>query len=150
MRKPPFRAFLAMCLMLIGAVAGAQQTATPNRRPVPPAETPSQFYLRYRAAVQSASSLDEVTRFWQKSLVTEFTQAPPDQRADLAAIKRGYGMLTDVSVVSVSLASGGSSATMTLAGKTVEGKTKSGTASLVREDGGWKVAAPEDWQENPK
>ena len=150
MRKTPFRVFLAMCLMLIGAVAGAQQTATPDRAAGSAAETPSQFYLRYRTAVQSASSVDEVTRFWQKSLVTEFTQAPPDQRADLSAIKRGYGMLTDVSVVSVSMASGGASATLTLAGKTVEGKTKSGTASLVREDGEWKVAGPEDWQESPK
>src|SRR4249920_1221347 len=127
MRKRPFRAFLTMCVMLVAAAAGAQQTATPNRPAGSQPETPSQFYLRYRAAVQNANSMDEVTRFWQKSLVTEFTQAPPDQRADLAAFKRLY---SDVSVVSVSIASGGSSATMRLTRKTPDGKSMSGTASL--------------------
>jgi hypothetical protein len=149
MKKPPFRAFLAMCLVLIGAAAGAQQTATVKRPAGSPTETPAQFYFRYRTAVQNASSLDEVTRFWQKSLVTEFMQAPPDQRADLAAFKRMYGMLSDVSLVSVSSASDGSSATVSLAGKTADGTTISGTASLVREGGGWRLAAPEVWQDRP-
>jgi hypothetical protein len=128
------------------AVVGDQQTAPP-KQPAGPAETPSQFYLRYRSAAQSATSLDEIMRFWQKSLVAEFKQAPPDQRVDLAGFKRLYNMFSDVSVVSVSIRTGGSTATMKLAGKTTDGKKMSGTASLVQEDGGWKLAAPEDWQE---
>ena len=57
------------------------------------------------------------------------------------------GMLSDVSVVSVSIAPGGSTATIKLSGKTADGTTISGTAFVVREDGGWKLGAPEDWQE---
>ena len=142
--------FLAIGIVLAGAAAGAQQTATPNQPAGPATETPSQFYVRYRSAALNASSLDEVMRFWQKSLVDEFKQAPPDQRVDLAGFKRMYSMLSDVSVVSVSVASGGSAATMKLAGETADGKTMSGTASLVQKDGGWKLAAPEDRQENAK
>jgi len=142
--------FLATAMVLAGAAALAQQTATPNQPAGPARETPSQFYVRYRSAAPNASSLDEVMKFWQKSLVAEFTHAPPDQRVDLAGFKRMCSMVSDVSVVSVSVASDGSIATMKLTGKTADGKKMSGTTSLVLEDGGWKLGAPEDWQEqNP-
>ena len=142
----PFMRALPLWLILGSTMLVAQQTATPKPT-TGPAETPSQFYLRYRSAVQSASTLDEVMKFWQKSLVAEFKQAPADQRADLGAFKRMYGMLSDVSVVNVSIAPGGSTAMMKLSGKTADGTTIRGTALVVREDGGWKLAAPEDWQE---
>ena len=147
MMKSLLRVFLAVSLLPAG-VAGTQQKAQPNQAKRNPAETPSQFYLRYRSAVQGASSVDDVTKFWQKSLVAEFKQAPPDQRADLAAFKRMYNMLSGVTVVSESIATGAtgaSVATLKLKGTTGDGVTMSGTASLVREDGGWKLAAPEDW-----
>ena len=142
------RLFLAVCLLPIGVAAGVPQEAKPNQAKRNSAERPSQFYLRYRSAVQTASSLDEVMRFWQKSLVAEFKQAPPDQRVDLAGFKRMYNMLSDVSVVSESVgtdATGVSIATLKLRGTTADGVTMNGTASLVQEGGGWKLAAPEDW-----
>jgi hypothetical protein len=142
------RVFLAACLLPTGVAAGVQQAAKPNQPKRNPRESASQFYLRYRSAVQNASTVDEVTRFWQKSLVAEFKQAPPDQRADLAGFKRMYNMLSDVSVVSESIgtdATGVSIATLKLRGTTADGVTMSGTASLVQEGGGWKLAAPEDW-----
>ena len=148
MMKSLLRVFLAVSLLPAGVAAGVQQKAQPNQARRNAAETPSQFYLRYRSAVQNAGSLDEVMKFWQKSLVAEFKQAPPDQRADLAGFKRMYTMLSDVSVISESIgtnATGASIATLKLRGTTADGMTTSGTASLVREDGGWKLAAPEDW-----
>jgi len=147
MMKSLLRVYLAVCLLPAGMAAGAQQKAKPTARRNP-TETPSQFYLRYRAAVQSAGSLDEVTKFWQRSLVTEFKQAPPDERADLAGFKRMYNTVSDVIVVSESIttgATGVSVATLKLRGTTAAGVTVNGTASLVHEDGGWKLAAPEDW-----
>ncbi len=147
MRKLLLRAFLAVCVLPATIVAAGQQPATPNRETGNVTETPSQFYLRYRSAVQNARTLDEVTTFWQKSLAAEFNQTPPDQRVDLAALKRLYGKVSDVTVASVSIQTDGSTATVKLAGKTADGKKMSGTASLVREDGGWKLAAQEDWEE---
>lgn len=146
MTKSLLRVILTIGVLQAGVGAGAQQTATPKPT-TRPAETPSQFYLRYRSAVQGASNLDEIMRFWQKSLVAEFKQAPAEQRADLGTFKRMYGMLSDVTVVNVSIAPGGATATMKLSGKTADGTTIRGTALVVREDGGWKLAAPEDWQE---
>jgi len=146
MTKSLVRVLIAIWVLQTAVGAGAQQSATPKPR-TGGAETPSQFYLRYRSAVQSASNIDEVMKFWQKSLVADFKQAPADQRADLAGFKRMYNMLSDVSVVSTSIAPGGLTATMRLSGKTADGTTISGTALVVREDGSWKLAAPEDWQE---
>ena len=71
MTRPFVRAFLPMWLVLGATMLVAQHTAAPKPT-TGRAETPSQFYLRYRSAVQSASNLDDVTRFWQKSLVAEF------------------------------------------------------------------------------
>ena len=146
MRKPVLRALVPMCLVVACAVVGARQAAPP-KQPAGPQETPSQFYSRYRSAIQNAKSLDEVTKFWQRSLAAEFNQAPPDQRVDLAGLQRLYGKVSDVNVVSVSIAPGGSTATMKLTGRTADGKTMSGTAAFVQEEGSWKLAAQEDWQE---
>ena len=148
MMKSLLRVFLAVCLLPVGVAAGAQQKPTPDQAKRNRTETPSQFYLRYRAAVRGAESLDEVMKFWQRSLVAEFKQAPADQRADLAGFKRMYNMVSDVVVVSESrttTATGASVATLKLRGTMADGVTMSGTASLVHEDGGWKLAAPEDW-----
>ena len=147
MRRPLLGAFLAMCVLQAGIAAAAQQTAAPSPARGNTTETPSQFYSRYRSAVQNAKSLDEVTKFWQQSLAAEFNQAPPDQRVDLAALKRLYGKVSDVNVVSVSIAPGGSTATMKLTGTAADGKRMNGTASLVQEGGEWKLAAQEDWGE---
>jgi hypothetical protein len=147
MRRPALRAFFAFCVLHAGIVTATQQIASPNPGTGNATETPSQFYLRYRSAVQNANSLDEVTKFWQKSLAAEFNQAPPDQRVDLAAMKRMYAKHSDVTVVGVSIGAGGSTATMKLTGKTADGKTTSGAVSVVQENGSWKVAAPEEWQE---
>lgn len=147
MRKSLLRALLALCMLPAGIAAAVQQPATPNPGRGNATETPSQFYSRYRSAVENAKSLDEVTKFWQRSLAAEFNQAPPDQRVDLAALKRLYGKVSDVNVVNVSIAPGGSTATMRLTGTTADGKRMNGTASLVQEGGEWKLAAQEDWGE---
>ena len=74
-----------------GLCRGRCAQAAPPKQPAGPQETPSQFYSRYRSAIQNAKSLDEVTKFWQRSLAAEFKQAPPDQRVDLAGLQRLYG-----------------------------------------------------------
>jgi len=123
--------------------AAAEQPDRPTAA-TPATETPSDFYLRYRAAVLSATSLDEVLAFWQAKAVDEFKQAPPDQRVDLAAMKRMYTRMVDVKVTEET--AGASGATLKLAGTTSDQKTMTGTVYLVKEGGGWKVFGPETWQ----
>ncbi len=133
-------ALIASCLWL---TALAQQAERPATDP-PPKEKPSEFYLRYRAAVPNATTMDELLAFWRAQAVSEFKAAPPDQRVDLATMKRAYTMVADVKVTEETY--GASGATLKLAGTTSDQKTKTCTVYLVNEGGAWKVFGPELWQ----
>jgi len=121
----------------------APQQSTPPA-PAPTAETATQFYLRYRAAVAKATTVEEVQKFWRADLVKEFNAAPPEQRADLAGIQRMYGMVTDVSATDET--SGATGATVTMTGTNPDRQKVTGTAYLIKEGGSWKVFGPERWQ----
>lgn len=136
-------AVLAGVMLVSAGFAMPQQQTRPEPSPSA-AETPSQFYLRYRAAVLKATTLDEVLAFWRTELVNEFMQAPPDQRADLAAIQRIYGMMTDVKAVDEKIGQHGG-ATVTLEGIRDQ-KKMTGTAYLVTQNGEWKLFGPERWE----
>lgn len=127
-------------LLALPALAQAQDRRAPRD------ETPSQFYLRYRAAVQNATTMDDVLAYWTTATANEFRSAPPDQRVDLAGVQRIYGMYSDVDVARFDVESPGDHVTLTLKGKTSDGKPMSGTATLAREDGRWKVVGPERWE----
>src|SRR4051794_26754146 len=118
------RIAMALVLVLSGCLwtpALARQSAND----IPATETPSQFYVRYRAAVLNATKLDDVLAFWRTAMVDEFKQAPPDQRADLAAMKRIYARMTDVKVTGETVGTSGG-ATVTLAGTSSDQKTMTG------------------------
>jgi hypothetical protein len=117
-----------------------QDAAKPS---VHAAETPTQFYIRYRKAVLNATAMDDVLAFWRTELVNEFKQTPPDQRADLGGVKRIYGMLRDVRVTGETVAATG--ATLSLAAIGPEQKQMTGTAYLVKENGQWKLFEQEEW-----
>jgi len=138
--KAAMAVMIASCLWL---TATAQQAERPATAPTPK-EKPSEFYLRYRATVPNATTMDDVLAFWRAQAVSEFKEAPPDQRVDLAAMKRAYTMVADVKVTDETY--GASGATLKLAGTTADQKTKTCTVYLVNEGGGWKVFGPELWQ----
>jgi hypothetical protein len=141
-RTFPLAVLVGIILVSAGLAMARQQT---QREPSPSAaETPSHFYMRYRAAVLKATTLDEVLAFWRTELVNEFMQAPPDQRADLSAIQRMYGMMTDVKAVDEMIGQSGG-ATVTLEG-TRNQKKMTGTAYLVKQNGEWKLFGPERWE----
>src|SRR3954452_5143471 len=124
----------------------AQPTTQANGAKPSGLETASQFYMRYRIAVLDASSIDDVLAFWRTELVDDYKQRSPDQRVDLAEIKRIYRTLKDVKVVGETVGAAGG-ATLTLEGTGPEGKKMQGTAYIVTEDGEWKLYSPEDWRQ---
>jgi hypothetical protein len=127
------------------AVAASVVIAAEQAVPSTAKESPSQFYLRYRAAVAKAVTLDDVTTFWGADLAKEFKDAPPDQRVDLAAVKRMYGKLSNVRVTKETI--DGTNATLTLEGTNAADQKKvTGTAHLVSENGAWKLTEQETWQ----
>ena len=137
---------LAGLVMIVGGLV--QAPSQPTKASGPTAETATQFYLRYRAAVAKATSVDEVLRFWSDDVVNEFKSAPPDQRVDLAGIKRMNDIASDVTVTreAVSTGPGTSEATLSLEGIGMNQKKVTGTAHLVKTAGGWKLAEPDEWK----
>ena len=81
---------LASVVMMVEVLV--QAPSQPTKASGPPPETATQFYLRYRAATTKPTSVDEVLAFWAEDVVNEYKSAPPDQRVDLAGIKRMIGM----------------------------------------------------------
>ncbi len=137
---------LASVVMIVAGLV--QAPSQPAKTPGPPSETATQFYLRYRAAVAKATSVDEVLRFWSDDVVNEFKSAPPDQRVDLAGIKRMNDMASGVTVAreAVSTGPGTIEATLSLEGIGMNQKRVTGTAHLVKKEGAWKLAEPEEWK----
>jgi hypothetical protein len=136
---------LASLVMIVG---GLVQAPSPTKAPDPLRETATQFYLRYRAAVANATSVDDVLRFWSDDVANEYKSAPPDQRVDLAAIKRMNDMASGVTVTreAVSTGPGTSEATLSLEGIGMDQKKVTGTVHLVKKEGAWKLAEPEQWK----
>jgi hypothetical protein len=141
------RATLSVALLVL-AWSGAALLAAPQKDApkavTQAAETPTQFYLRYRNAVLDARSIEDVIAFWRKEMVDEFKQFPPDQRVDLDALKRMYGMHKDVRVTAET--AGETGATLSLEAVGPQQKRVTGTAYLSKENGQWKLFGQEAWQ----
>jgi hypothetical protein len=131
-------------LIMIASVVSAPEQAT-TAGPAA-AETATQFYTRYQAAMANASTVDEVIAFWAADLVKEFTAAPAAERTDLAGLKRIYSLVSHVKVTRETLTgSPATGATLRLEGTGRDQKTVTGTVHLVKENGAWKLFGPEDW-----
>jgi hypothetical protein len=126
--------------MLLAAVVSALPQAAPATT-----ETATQFYLRYRTVVANATTVDEVIALWPAETAQEFNAAPPDQRVDLAAIKRGYAMMSGVRVTQEASSPDGARVTLSLEGTGKDGRKVTGKVIVVKEKGGWKVSGPDEW-----
>ena len=132
------RTLLSLVVAVCLAVPAAGQNA-----PAPANETASQFYLRYRAFVPSATTVQQVVEFWSSDQRQDFSAAPSDQRPDLAFVKSVFAKATNVKVVKES--STPNYATLDVQG-VMDGKPVTATIDLVREKGAWKIASgPERW-----
>jgi len=109
----------------------------------PSLEAPMQFYVRYRAAVEKALSVDQIVAFWSDGQAKAFKAAPPDERMSLDELKKAYARLTRVGIVRELVKA--DSATLILEAVSGDGKPITGSAQLVKENGSWKLAAPERW-----
>jgi len=137
---------LASVVLMVGGLA--QAPSQPTQASGPPSETATEFYVRYRAAVAKATSVDEVLAFFSDDAANEFRSAPPDERVDLAGMKRMNGMVSGVMVTreAVSTGPGTSDALLSLEGIGNDQKKVTATAHLVKKEGAWKLAEPEQWK----
>ena len=135
----PPKALLSLAMAACLAVPAAGQNT-----PAPANETAAQLYVRYRAFVPTATTVQQVVEYWSSDQRQDFNAAPTDQRPDLALVKSFFAKTTNVTVVK-------ESATPNYATLDVQamqdGKPVTATIDLVRENGAWKIASgPERWQ----
>jgi hypothetical protein len=131
-------------LLTLAVAACLAAPVTGQSLPASPKETASQFYLRYRAFVPTATTIQQVVEFWSSDQRQDFHAAPADQRPDLAFVKSLFATTTNVTVVKESATA--NFATLDVQGVR-DGKPVTATIDLVREKEAWKIASgPERWQ----
>ena len=110
--------------------------------PVAAQGTATDFYKSYQAAWAKAKSFQDVVKFHSKAKQAQLTKIPADQQKMMFEMSKQMDP-TDVKVVKETATATG--ATLDLTGVGSDKKPVKGTAELVKEDGGWKLAK-EEWQ----
>lgn len=141
-----------MSLLPLACLFVTLVTAPPAQQrsaPAAPAESASQFYLRWRAVALKAQSMDEIVPFWTAETKEQFNMQPDAVKADtLTMMRRFYGMQTDVRVVRNTPTAGG--ATLSLEALDGDKKPIVSVVDVVKENGAWKMtAAVERWHPKP-
>jgi hypothetical protein len=134
LRRATFLLLAVLCLLSATGVVAANQAAV---------QTPSQFYLAYRAAFDKATSVDQIKPYHAKSVRAQMDATPAAERGMMFEMLKMIGTVTGVKIVK-------ETKTATRASLSVEGidadKAKTtGEVTLVMEDGGWKIEK-EDWK----
>ena len=124
---------LTLALLALFATAGKSETQTN-------ASDPLQFYKGYLAVLAKAKSLDELLPYYTRELADGLRKMPAEMQANY--IKMNARALTDLKVTKQQVDS--SKAVFEMSAKTADGRETTGSATLVKEGGAWKVE-DESW-----
>jgi hypothetical protein len=136
MRTPRLARFAIATLMLL--VAGAFSLTLAQQ----PAQTASQFYMKYRAAFDKAKTVDEILPYMSKANRAQVEATPAADRAKMFEMIKMMGMLTNLKILKEEPAADG--ATLTVEGIDMDKKKSSGKVSIVKEGADWKIGK-ESW-----
>jgi hypothetical protein len=128
---------LALALLVLIATAGKSEAQTN-------ASDPLQFYKGYLAVLAKAKSLDELLPYYTRELADGLRKMPTEMQANY--IKMNAHALTDLKVTKQQVDS--SKAVFEMSAKTADGRETTGSATLVKEGGAWKVE-DESWAAPP-
>jgi len=104
------------------------------------ASDPLEFYKGYLAVLAKAKSLDELLPYYTHELSDGLRKMPAEMQANY--IKMNARALTDLKVTNQQVDS--SKAVFEMSAKTADGRETTGSATLVKEGGAWKVE-DESW-----
>ncbi len=135
MRTPRLAWFVTASLML----AFAASLAFAQR----PAQTASQFYMKYRAAFEKAKAVDELLPYMAKENRDQVEKTPAADRAKMFEMMKMMGKLTDLKILKEERASDGG-ATLTVEGMDADKKKNTGKVTILKEAGEWKLGK-ESW-----
>jgi hypothetical protein len=107
-------------------------------------KAPGETYLAYRAAMLKAKTIEETMPWLAKEARAQVEKTPKDERSMMFEFMQEMaGAVTGLEVVNESVK--GETAALQVRGTDAESKSKvTGTITMVREDGAWKVAK-ESW-----
>jgi hypothetical protein len=100
----------------------------------PPAD-PLATYKQYLAVLAKAKTLDELLPYYTKELADGLRKMPAEMRANY--LKMNARTLTDLKVTKQTVTA--DKAEFEMSAKTQAGAATNGTATLLKEGGGWKV-----------
>ena len=126
---------LALALLALLATAGKFEAQTK-------ASDPLEFYKGYLAVLAKVKSLDELVPYYTRELGDGLRKMPEEMRANY--LKMNARALTDLKVTKQQIDS--SKAVFEMSAKTADGRETTGSATLVKEGGAWKVG-DEAWAE---
>ena len=101
---------------------------------------PLEFYKGYLAVLAKAKSLDELAPYYTRELGDGLRKMPKEMQANY--LKMNAHALTDLKVTKQRVES--SKAVFEMTAKTADGRETTGSATLVKEGGAWKVE-DESW-----
>jgi hypothetical protein len=116
---------VALCVATLGTSLPAQA----------PASDPLVTYKQYLAVLAKAKSLDELLPYYAKELSEGLKKMPADMRANY--LKMNARTLTDLKVTKQTVTADKAEFEMTA--KTATGAVTTGSATLVKEGGAWKI-----------
>jgi hypothetical protein len=134
MRTPRLARFVTASLMLalLSTAALAQQ----------PAQTASQFYMKYRAAFDKAKTVDDILPYMAKENRAQVEATPAADREKMFGMIKIMNTLTGVKILKEERTADG--ATLTVEGVDADKKKSTGTVTVIKEAGEWKVGK-ESW-----
>jgi Domain of unknown function (DUF4878) len=125
--------FLALALLALLVIAGKSE-AQNN------ASDPLEFYKKYLTVLAKAKNLDELIPYYTRELGDGLRKMPTEMQANY--IKMNARALTDLKVIKQQVDS--SKAVFEMSARTADGRETTGSATLVKEGGAWKVE-DESW-----
>jgi hypothetical protein len=124
--------FIARCLLFVmiassGVLLSAQVTE----------KTASQFYTEYRAAFDKAKAVEDILPYMSAQRRKQVEATPADERKKMFGAIKIMGALSNVKITKESRTADG--ATLSVDAIDSDKSKTTGTITLVRENGAWKV-----------
>ena len=118
---------LLVVLALSAVTLGAQTTE----------KTASQFYTEYRAAFDKAKAVEDILPYMSAQRRKQVESTPADERKKMFGAIKVMGALSNVKIVKETRTADG--ATLSVDALDSDKSKTSGTITLVKEGGAWKV-----------
>lgn len=130
----------AICMALAAVVAlGVGAMTTHAQKP----QSGTEFYLAYKAALDKAIKIEDIYPFMAASRLAEMKAAPAEDRKMMFEMLKTIGTVTGAKVLKETATPTG--ATLDVEGVGADKEKTTGTITLVKEAGAWKVDK-ENWK----